>query len=88
MHDGNFEQKNRHVDGGVTPIDTGGISCMSAPHAYEAADVLASLQSTPNGLCQTEAMARLQRCGRNVLPAKKPATTLRRPTLSVANWNC
>jgi len=77
MHDGNFEQKNRHGDAGVVPMGMGDSPCMRAPHAHEAADVLAGLQSTPNGLCQAEAMARLQRCGCNVLPAEEPASMVR-----------
>jgi Ca2+-transporting ATPase len=45
---------------------------MPAPHAREAADVLTGLQGTPNGLSHAEAAARLQRCGRNALPAAEP----------------
>ncbi len=46
---------------------------MKTPHTREAEDVLACLQSSVNGLSHLEAAARLQRCGRNVLPAEKPA---------------
>ena len=43
-----------------------------APHARQAVDVLTALQGTPNGLGHAEAAARLQRCGRNALPAAEP----------------
>ena len=37
-----------------------------------AAEVLASLHSSPNGLGHAEAAARLQRHGRNALPTAEP----------------
>jgi len=45
---------------------------LPAPHTMPAGEVLAGLQSSPNGLGQTEAAARLQRYGRNALPAVEP----------------
>ncbi len=45
---------------------------LPAPHAMPAAEVLASLHSSPNGLGHGEAAARLQRYGRNALPAAEP----------------
>ncbi len=45
---------------------------LPAPHARQAGDVLTGLQGTPNGLGHAEAATRLQRCGRNALPAVAP----------------
>ncbi|MEN8107926.1 MAG: HAD-IC family P-type ATPase [Pseudomonadota bacterium] len=45
---------------------------LPAPHARPAGDVLAGLHSSPNGLSHAEAATRLQRCGRNALPAAEP----------------
>ena len=42
------------------------------PHTMPAAEVLASLHSSPNGLGHAEAAARLQRYGRNALPKAEP----------------
>jgi Ca2+-transporting ATPase len=48
-----------------------------APHARPIDDVLAGVQGTPNGLGHAEAAARLQRCGRNALPATEPPGIVR-----------
>jgi len=45
---------------------------LQASHARVAGDVLTELRSSPNGLSQAEAAARLQHCGRNALPAAEP----------------
>jgi magnesium-transporting ATPase (P-type) len=50
---------------------------LPAPHAQPAAEVLAGLQGSPNGLDHAEAAARLQRCGRNALPTAEPPGIVR-----------
>jgi len=45
---------------------------LPASHARPAGDVLTDLHSSPNGLSQAEAAARLQHCGRNALPTAEP----------------
>ncbi|HEY5774725.1 MAG TPA: HAD-IC family P-type ATPase [Xanthomonadales bacterium] len=77
MRDGNFEQAKRRVDKGGGMMETCCFSGIRTPHAQAAGDVLASLRSSPNGLGHAEAIARLQLCGRNVLPAEKPASIFR-----------
>lgn len=53
------------------------LSPLPSPHARPAAEVLAGLQSTPNGLGQAEAATRLQHYGRNTLPASEPPGIVR-----------
>ena len=49
----------------------------SPPHTIPATDLLAELKSTPNGLDETEAAARLERFGRNTLPeARVPGVVM------------
>ena len=50
---------------------------LPAPHARPAGEILAGLHSSPKGLSQTEATARLQRYGRNALPVAEPPGIIR-----------
>jgi Ca2+-transporting ATPase len=55
-----------------SPPAAGTPSPLPPPHTVPAAEILTGLQSSPNGLGDTEAAARLQRYGRNALPVVKP----------------
>ena len=53
------------------------LSPLPSPHARPVEEVLAGLQSSPNGLGQDDAAARLQHYGRNTLPASEPPGIVR-----------
>jgi magnesium-transporting ATPase (P-type) len=53
------------------------LSPLPSPHARPVEEVLAGLQSSPNGLSQADAAARLQHYGRNTLPASEPPGIVR-----------
>ncbi|HKB55001.1 MAG TPA: cation-transporting P-type ATPase, partial [Ramlibacter sp.] len=61
-------------DAPMQPEPSNVVRAHAAPHAHGAEELIELLASTPHGLSQAEAQARLARFGRNALPRAKPPT--------------